>query len=957
MFETHSEFHSRHIGPNDQEQQEMLKELGFTNLEEMVQHVIPKNIRTQHKFEALGHGVSEYQLLEDLRKTLSQNKVYKSYIGMGFHDCITPTVILRNVLENPVWYTAYTPYQPEISQGRMEALLNFQTMICDMTGMEISNASLLDEGTAAAEAMAMAHNLSKNKATAFVVSPKMHPHVIEVMQTRAAPLGLEMILSEPTEYDYSKPVFALFVQYPNTEGQILNHSDYATMTKTAHDKGAFVVASVDLMAMALLTPPGEWGADIAIGNSQRFGVPLGNGGPHAAFLATKDSHKRLMPGRLIGVSIDANGNSALRLALQTREQHIRREKATSNICTAQVLLANMASMYAVYHGPEGIKAIASRIHHYTEVLAQGLTKLGFQIKNQNYFDTLVVETPQAQTIHDFAHTLEMNFRPMGPTTIGISLNETTTLADLENIWAAFNQGKKTHFKAQELSAQVKTTKIPESLSRKSAYLTHPVFNTHHSETEMLRYIHALQNKDLTLTHSMIPLGSCTMKLNGTTEMLPVSWPEISKIHPFAPLSQMKGYVEMIHDLETKLCDITGFAAVTVQPNAGSQGEYAGLLVIRKYFETKNQAHRNICLIPASAHGTNPATASMAGMNVVVVNCDNLGNVDVQDLKAKAEQHKENLAALMITYPSTHGVFEEEIKEICKIIHDNGGQVYMDGANLNALVGLCRPGEFGPDVSHMNLHKTFAIPHGGGGPGVGPIGVASHLKEFLPTHRQMPECGPKHGTTAVSSAPWGSASILPISWAYITLMGYEGLRKSTLVSILNANYIAKKLNPHYPVLYKGREGLVAHECIVDLRPLKKDSGIDVNDVAKRLMDFGFHSPTMSFPVPGTLMIEPTESEPKAELDRFIEAMIHIRKEIQMVADKKIDAENNMLKNAPHTVSALLSEKWDRPYSRETAAYPLAWVKAHKYWPTTARVDNAYGDRNVMCSCPPLSDWKA
>jgi glycine dehydrogenase len=733
------------------------------------------------------------------------------------------------------------------------------------------------------------------------------------------------------------------------------------MTAKFHDKGALVVVDADLLSLAVLTPPGEWGADIVIGNSQRFGVPLGNGGPHAAFMSTKDTYKRLMPGRLVGVSIDAQNKPALRLTLQTREQHIRREKATSNICTAQVLLANMASMYAVYHGPAGIKNIATRLHNMTQTLAAGLEKLGFKNENANYFDTLFISTDKAQSIIDQSKKMGLNFRIFGNNKLGISLNETTNITTVEEILKCFalkSSSDALPFSVLEIATAIDSqnkSAIPASLQRKSNYLTHAVYNTHHSETELLRYIHHLQNKDLTLTHSMIPLGSCTMKLNATTELVPVSWPEVSKLHPFAPTEQMLGSIEMIKDLEDKLSDITGFAAVTLQPNAGSQGEFTGLMVIRQYHKSKNQGHRNICLIPSSAHGTNPATASMAGMQVVVVNCDQNGNVDVADLKAKAEANKANLAALMITYPSTHGVFEEAITDICNIIHENGGQVYMDGANLNALVGLCRPGEYGPDVSHMNLHKTFAIPHGGGGPGVGPIGVAAHLKQFLPTHPDKPECGPATGISPVSSAPWGSASILPISWAYITLMGIQGLQQATLLSILNANYIAKKLNPLFPVLYKGREGLVAHECIVDLRPAKKTSGVDVNDVAKRLMDYGFHSPTMSFPVVGTLMIEPTESEPKAELDRFITAMSMIHAEIMQVEKGQMTLENSPLTNAPHTAETLLAEKWDKPYSRETAAYPAKWLRTNKYWPSVSRVDNAYGDKNVMCSCPLVSEY--
>lgn len=951
FFSTNLEFQERHIGPNDAEIQAMLKELGFSTLDEMASKVIPKNIVSKNKPQ-IGNGVSEFELLNRLKSMVSKNKIYRSYIGMGYHDTITPTTIQRNILENPVWYTAYTPYQPEIAQGRLEALLNFQTMISDLTAMEISNASLLDEGTAAAEAMAMAHSLCKNKSNAFIASPDLHPHVLEVLKTRSEPLGFEMLVEDPAKFDYSKPVFGVIVAYPATDGRI---QDFAALTKTVHDKGALMIADVDLMSLTLLTPPGEWGADIVVGNSQRFGVPLGFGGPHAAFLSCKDAHKRLMPGRLVGVSIDAQGRRALRLTLQTREQHIRREKATSNICTAQVLLANMASMYAVYHGPQGLKKIATRIHLMAKTVAEGARQLGLQVSAEPFFDTVKVSTPKADEVLKSAEMMGMNFRRLSDSTITVSLNETANLKDVEDILKALNLGNSLAFSVNDLALKQKP-ELPAYAARQSTYLQHPVFNTHHSETELLRYIHSLQNKDVTLTHSMIPLGSCTMKLNATTELVPVSWPEINKLHPFAPLSQATGLIEMIKDLERQLCEITGFAAVSLQPNAGSQGEFAGLLVIRKYLQNKGQGHRNICLIPSSAHGTNPASAAMVGMKVVVVACDEQGNVDVNDLKAKAEQHKNDLAALMITYPSTHGVFEEAITEICKIIHDNGGQVYMDGANLNALVGICRPGEFGPDVSHMNLHKTFSIPHGGGGPGVGPIGVASHLKDFLPTHETTPEAGPKTGVPAVSSAPWGSASILPISWSYITMMGAEGLRQATLVAILSANYIAKKLNPHYPVLYKGKEGLVAHECIIDLRPIKKTSDIDVTDVAKRLMDFGFHAPTMSFPVAGTLMIEPTESESKAEIDRFIDTMIEIRKEIQAVEDKKMDAENNPLKNAPHTMHVVTATEWNKPYSREHAAYPLAWVRANKLWPAVGRVDNAYGDRNVMCSCPPLEDYQ-
>ncbi|MFS4459571.1 aminomethyl-transferring glycine dehydrogenase [Bdellovibrio sp. HCB2-146] len=951
-FSPKNEFISRHIGPQDSDIQAMLKTLGFNSLEDMAKAIIPAQIRTDHKYSDVGPGISEAGLLNHLKSMVSKNKVFKTYIGMGFHDTLTPTVIQRNIFENPVWYTAYTPYQAEIAQGRLESLLNFQTMITDLAKMEIANASLLDEGTAAAEAMFMAHALCKTKANAFVVSPQMHPHVIEVLGTRAEPLGYEMIIADPTKYDFAKPVFAAFFQYPNTEGVV---EDLKAATEKYHEKGAHVVASADLLALTMFAAPGEWGADIVVGNSQRFGVPLGFGGPHAGYMATKDAYKRLMPGRLVGVSQDSQGKPALRLALQTREQHIRREKATSNICTAQVLLANMAAMYAVYHGPKGLKKIAQRINRMTGVLNAGLVKLGFQSSQGPFFDTVTYTTDKAKAIAAQAEKQGMNFRLYNANKIGLSLNEPTTPEDVEQIWQAFNMGAAVPFKYDEVDASLKL-EIPANLVRKTDYMTHEVFNSHHSETEMLRYIHMLQNRDLTLTHSMIPLGSCTMKLNATTELVPVSWPEISKLHPFAPVAQAAGLIEMIKDLEKKLADITGFAAVSLQPNAGSQGEYAGLLVIRKYHQSRGEAQRNICLIPQSAHGTNPASAALAGMEVVVVNCDDQGNVDIPDLKLKAQQHAKDLSCLMITYPSTHGVFEEGIKEICDIVHANGGQVYMDGANMNAQVGLSRPGAFGADVSHLNLHKTFAIPHGGGGPGVGPIGVGAHLAQFLPKHSLVPEAGPATGITSTTSAPWGSASILPISWAYITMMGAEGLKKATLVSILSANYIAKKLENHYPVLYKGKNGFVAHECIIDLRDLKKTSGIDVTDVAKRLIDFGFHAPTMSFPVAGTLMIEPTESENKKELDRFIDSMLAIRSEIAAVESGKMDKENNALRNSPHTAQMMMKPEWNHPYSREEAVYPLEWLRANKFWPSVGRVDNAYGDRNLICSCPSIEEYR-
>lgn len=943
-FQTHNEFSQRHIGPTQEQIQSMLSSLGFSSLEDLSHQVIPKNIRSQSSFSKLGAGLSEFETLKKLKLMMCENQVFKSYLGQGYYDTLTPTVIQRNILENPVWYTAYTPYQPEISQGRLESLLNFQTMVCDLTAMEIANSSLLDEGTAAAEAMSMAANLAKNKSSTFFVDENLHPHAIEVLKTRSEPIGLKMLIGDPLEFDFSEKIFSMVLAYPHSTGAVVDYSQVASKTQSQQ---GLVLVSADLLALTLLKPPGEWGADIVFGTTQRFGVPLGFGGPHAAYLSTKDAHKRLLPGRLVGVSIDAQGNRALRLTLQTREQHIRREKATSNICTAQVLLANMAAMYGVYHGPKGLKTIAERIHCAANTFAKTLTANGFKT-SANFFDTVLVEVPSAQKLIEVAEIAKINLRKISATSLSVSFDETTSPEDLLKLVQVFAPS------CSQISWNL-TSSLPNSTIRTSSYLTHPVFNSHHSETELLRYIHELQNKDLTLTHSMIPLGSCTMKLNATTELVPVSWPEVNRIHPFAPLSQAKGYLKMIAELESQLCEVTGFDRVSLQPNAGSQGEYAGLLVIRKYLQSKNQSHRNIVLIPSSAHGTNPASAIMAGLNVVVVQCDEAGNVDVSDLKAKALQHKDSLAALMVTYPSTHGVFEESIVEICKVIHEAGGQVYMDGANLNALVGVCRPGEFGPDVCHMNLHKTFSIPHGGGGPGIGPIGVASHLSPFLPTHSQTPEAGPSTGVSAVSSAPWGSASILPISWAYITMMGTANLRKATLVSILNANYIAKKLQDHFPVLYKGREGLVAHECILDLRDLKKQSQVDVMDVAKRLMDYGFHAPTMSWPVAGTLMVEPTESESQPEMDRFINAMISIRNEIRKVETGAWPQDNNPLKNSPHSARLTVGTEWSFPYSREVAAYPMPHLVQNKFWPPVGRIDNAYGDRNIVCSCPPLEDY--
>lgn len=938
---TQSEFESRHNGPSVSEEKEMLKTLGFNELNELKEKVIPKNILSDSNFSRLGDGLSEFETLKKIKNLMQKNQVLKSYIGLGYHDCITPSVILRHVFENPVWYTAYTPYQPEISQGRLESLLNFQTMISDLTGMQIANASLLDEGTAAAEAMVMAHSICKNKSNQILVASDLHPHVISVLKTRALPLDIEVCLSQPNEIDWNKKYFAIVLAYPNTFGHAVNYSD---LTAKAHSEGTLVIADVDLLSLTLLKPPGEWGADIVVGNSQRFGVPLGNGGPHAAFMATQDAHKRLMPGRLVGVSIDSEGKKALRLTLQTREQHIRREKATSNICTSQVLLANIAAMYAVYHGPEGLKKIATRIHMYAQALVNGLERLGFKPSfSKNFFDTIHVETPKADQIWSHAIKNGINFyRPANTQALSISINEKTNIHDLEDILKIFAGASSLNFSADSLLTEVKNFSVENDLLRTSPYLTHSVFNSHHSETEMLRYIHSLQNKDLTLAHSMIPLGSCTMKLNATTELIPVSWPEVNGIHPFAPAEQKLGYAELAKDFKELLCDITGFSDVDLAPNSGAQGEYAGLLAIRNYHISRNDSQRKICLIPSSAHGTNPASAVMAGMQVVVVACDDQGNVDVANLKELAQKHRNDLSCLMITYPSTHGVFENSIKEICQIVHDNGGQVYMDGANLNALVGHCRPAEWGVDVSHMNLHKTFAIPHGGGGPGVGPIGVAQHLIKHLQPH--------------ITSSELGSASILPISWSYVSMMGKKGLKRATLLAILNANYIAKKLSSAYPILYKGKEGLVAHECILDLRGFKKACGVDVTDVAKRLMDFGFHAPTMSWPVAGTLMVEPTESESKAELDRFIEAMLKIREEISDIENKKIKLEDSPLTLAPHTLSALMQDNWDRKYSRELGAFPAKWIRSNKYWPACGRIDNAYGDRNIVCSCPPIEEYQ-
>jgi glycine dehydrogenase len=944
-----SEFHARHIGPNDADLAAMLKVVGAASLDDLIGKIVPKQI-LKHGLLELNGPRTEQDVLVDLRRIAAKNKVYKSFIGQGYYGNYTPGVILRNILENPAWYTAYTPYQPEISQGRLEALLNFQTMVCDLTGMEISNSSLLDEATAAAEAMTLAKRSAKSKSNTIIVAGDCHPQTIALIKTRAEPLGLEVKVGFAPKLMEDNDYFGVVVQYPSTSGQIHDMAPYAA---AAHAKGALFIACADLLALTLLKPPGEWGADIVVGTSQRFGVPFGFGGPHAAYLACKDAFKRSMPGRLVGVSVDAQGNRALRLAMQTREQHIRREKATSNICTAQVLLAVMASMYAVYHGPRGLTEIARRTHTLAATFAAGLAQLGYEVIPAHLFDTVTVRVGEKQKqILDAALALEINLRDFVEyPVVGVSFDETHGPADVEQLLSIFaSVSGKTAPKFADIKA---TSMIPPALQRTSAFLTHPVFNTHHSETEMLRYIRSLSDKDLALDRTMIPLGSCTMKLNATTEMIPVTWPGFNAVHPFAPVDQTLGYQELTSTLESQLCEITGYDAVSLQPNSGAQGEYAGLLAIRAYHRSRGEAHRDVCLIPSSAHGTNPASAQMVGMEVVVTACDEHGNVDVADLTAKADHYKDRLAALMVTYPSTHGVFEDAIKEICAIIHDRGGQVYMDGANLNALVGVAQPGKFGSDVSHLNLHKTFCIPHGGGGPGVGPIGVRAHLAAFLPGHpmRSDNKVGP------VSAAPFGSASILPISWAYIAMMGASGLRRATEVAILNANYVAKRLAAHFPVLYSGNEGLVAHECILDIRPLKESTGISNEDIAKRLIDFGFHAPTMSFPVAGTLMIEPTESESKRELDRFCDAMIQIRHEIRAVEEGRIDREDNPLRNAPHTAQMLMAENWVHDYTREAAAYPVPSLKASKYWVPVARVDNVYGDRNLLCSCPPLESYMA
>ena len=949
-------FATRHIGPSPDEVRGMLATVGYDSLDAFIDAVVPADIRLGRPLQ-LPPGRTEREVLQALRGLAAQNQLYRSYIGMGYHHSFTPQVIQRNIVENPGWYTAYTPYQPEVAQGRLEALLNFQTMVADLTALPIANASLLDEATAAAEAMNLTEAVAQVPAGGgttpmFVIAEGCHPQTIAVVRTRAEARGVQTVVADPDAFEFRPGVIGALLQYPTTDGKIV---DYRSFCERAHAAGALVTVATDLLALTLLVPPGEWGADIAVGNSQRFGVPMGYGGPHAAFFATREAHKRHMPGRIIGVSKDAASRPALRMALQTREQHIRREKATSNICTAQVLLAVMASMYSVYHGPDGLRRIAERVHTLAVLLAQALARLGYRVVHSSFFDTLCVEVESwaLPRLLDAARARRINLRVISPTRVGVALDEATTLGDLADLVTAFSLNEVLPFMVEDLGAKADPS-IPDPLRRTSSYLTHPVFHRYRSETEMLRYIKRLEARDLSLTSAMIPLGSCTMKLNATTEMVPLSWREFNRLHPFAPREQATGYRTLFRQLEDMLAEITGFPKVSLQPNSGAQGEFTGLLVIRAYHRSRGEGHRTTCLIPTSAHGTNPASAVMAGLEVVPVQSDARGNIDVEDLRSKATKHKDTLAALMVTYPSTHGVFESSIREICEIVHAQGGQVYMDGANMNAQVGLVRPADIGADVCHLNLHKTFCIPHGGGGPGMGPICVAAHLGPFLPDHpvvplRQQQPCG------TVSAAPWGSAWILPISWAYIALMGREGLVEATKVAILAANYVGRRLAPHYPLLYTGQNGLVAHECIIDCRPFKTSAGIEVEDIAKRIIDYGFHPPTVSFPVAGTLMIEPTESESKEELDRFCDALISIRQEILEVEQGAQPRGNNVLTNAPHTLEDVIANEWDRPYARESAAFPAVWTRAHKVWPSVSRVDGAYGDRNLVCVCPPMEAY--
>ncbi len=946
-------FSRRHNGSSDKDTRAMLDAVGAASLDELAGATVPASILRKQALN-LPAALSEYELLQRARDIASRNEVYRSFIGMGYHDTIIPPAIQRNVLENPAWYTQYTPYQAEISQGRLEALLNFQTMIIDLTRLEIANASLLDEGTAAAEAMMMFSRLSQRSGKiAFFVDERCHPQTIDVVITRAVPLGIEVRVGDYAGYTFEDDVFGALLQYPTTDGEVV---DYEPFCKAAHDADAYVVVAADLLSLTLLKAPGEFGADAVVGNTQRFGVPLGFGGPHAAFFATRDAFKRQVPGRIIGVSIDADGSPALRMALQTREQHIRRDKATSNICTAQVLLAVMAGMYAVYHGPDGLRAIAERVHNATRVLAEGLKKLGFKVRHTHFFDTLRVdldEDAREQVLAAAAHN-RVNLRSYDDGSVGIALDETVSEDDLDTLFAIFDLEAEVAFDAQELVDEMKPG-YAGGMARTTSYLEHAVFNRYHSESELMRYIHHLSSRDLSLTTSMIPLGSCTMKLNAAAELMPITLAGFNNIHPFVPADQAKGYKIIIDELEAWLAEITGFKAVSLQPNSGASGEYTGLLTIRAYHESRGETHRTVCIVPQSAHGTNPASAIMAGMEVVIVGCDDMGNIDIEDLRVKAEKHADALAGIMVTYPSTHGVFEEGIREICQIIHDNGGLVYLDGANMNAQVGLCRPGDYGADVCHLNLHKTFAIPHGGGGPGMGPICVNDKLAPFLPGHVVV-ETGGSQAIGAVSAAPFGSASILLISWSYIAMMGPDGLKKASQMAILNANYIAKRIENHYPIVYRGKNGFVAHEFIMDLRPTKHASGISEQDVAKRLMDYGYHAPTMSWPVVGTMMVEPTESEAKVELDRFCDALISIRAEIEEVELGVVDRELNVLKQAPHTVGMIVSDEWQMPYGREKAAFPLPYTRVHKFWPSVRRLNDAHGDRNLVCSCPPIDAYE-
>ncbi len=959
-IENCDEFVRRHVGPAPHDVAEMLRVVGAKSIDELMDQTVPRTIRLGRPL-ALPPARTEYELLEQLHGIAAKNEVWRSFLGTGYFDCITPPVIQRNVLENPGWYTQYTPYQAEIAQGRLEALLNFQTMVGDLTALEIANASLLDEATAAAEAMHMMESFKAAPAgghekRAVFLADACHPQTIEVLRTRARAHGIDVVVGDARSFDFSRPVFGVILQYPATDGAV---EDWRPFIERAHAAGALVTMACDLLSLTLLVPPGELGADIAVGSAQRFGVPLGYGGPHAAFFACKPELLRKLPGRIIGVSVDAHGHRALRMALQTREQHIRREKATSNVCTAQALLAIVASMYAVYHGPRGLRSIAERVHGLTTSLAHGLRKLGVHVVHAHFFDTIRVEGDAVSVASwfDGARARKMNLRRFDERALGISLDETVSSADVDALLAVFAEGRGAASSCTALALEASSGLSP--FLRTSPYLTHPVFNTHHSETEMLRYMRTLESRDLSLAHAMIPLGSCTMKLNATAEMMPITWPRFARIHPFAPLSQALGYQVIIKQLEAMLAEITGFPAVSLQPNSGAQGELAGLLVIRKYHESRGEPQRDLCLIPASAHGTNPASAAMAGMRVLVVACDEKGYVDLTDLEAKAREHASELAALMVTYPSTYGIFEEDIERICAIVHAHGGQVYLDGANLNAQVGLCRPADVGADVCHVNLHKTFCIPHGGGGPGMGPIGVAEHLAKFLPGHPLAPRdaVGGEQSIGPVSAAPWGSASILLISWSYIAMMGAEGLKRASQIAILSANYVAERMHPHFPVFYRGKRGRVAHECILDTRGVKRTAGIEVDDIAKRLIDFGFHAPTMSFPIPGTLMVEPTESEPKAELDRFCDAMIAIREEIRAVEENRMPRDDNPLKHAPHTAETLVAQEWAHPYSREQAVFPAPWTKGHKFWPAVGRINNAHGDRNLVCSCPPIEAYAA